>query len=82
MYTAVEQAPTGPRTQVVPLPFTLTAKGTLPALPSLFQKCICVATCFSFYSKEIIKILTKTKQPVPYPKNERAGETCKTGGVH
>lgn len=48
------------------------------------QKSICVATCFCFYRKEIMKILTKTKQPVPYPKNEDegAGKTCKIGGVH
>lgn len=83
MCKAVEQALTGPGTQVLPLPFTLTVKGIFFSFTFSVQKCICVATCVCFYMKEIIKILTKTKQSVPYPKkeNERAGETCKIGGV-
>lgn len=78
------QALTEPQTQAVPLPFTLTVKGTSPALPSLCRSGSVLLLAFVFYRKEIIKILNKTKQPVPYPKNknDRAGETCKIGGVH
>lgn len=55
MHTPVGQALTGPQTQVMPLPFTLTVKGTFPALPSLCKSVSVLLLAFVFTGSKLLK---------------------------
>jgi len=55
MSTTVEQAPTGPKTRLVPLPFTLRVKGTFPTLPSLCRSVSMLLLAYDFTGRKLLK---------------------------